>query len=60
MPRRNRAVTLMLMPMAVFLWCLGWSLYWSGSRKNAMSQPKLSRDEDLTFIVPVPEQKVAA
>ena len=60
MPVRNRIISLLLAPIVVFLWCIGWSLYWIGLKRNrAVAKPKLSRENDLTFIVPVPEQKDA-
>jgi hypothetical protein len=60
MPVRNRAILLLLMPMIVFFWCIGWSLYWLGQKREmAKPQPKMSRQENFAFIVPIPEQKVA-
>jgi hypothetical protein len=58
MRKRNRAVLLLILPIAVFLWFVGWSLYWIGSRRKA---PKLSTIplNGLIFTVPIPEQKYA-
>jgi len=58
MPGRNRAILLLLMPVAVFLWCVGWGIYWFGSKRNGSVPRKLLGEKDLTFVVPVPEQKV--
>jgi len=60
MPVRNRAISLLLMPVVVFLWFIGWSLYWFGlKRRTEMPQPKSPHEKDLTFIVPVLENKLA-
>lgn len=31
---RNRAVILILLPLTILLWLIGWSLYWTGSRNR--------------------------
>jgi hypothetical protein len=60
MRRRNRAVSFLLMPIAVFLWCIGWGLYWVGSkRESARPKPKLSVQKELVVFVPTPEEKYA-
>ena len=38
--RRNRLVTVLLLPVLVVTWFIGWSLYWVGSRKDR-EQPKI-------------------
>ena len=61
MPRRNRVVSFLLMPIAVFLWCIGWSLYWIGVKKETTKpkpNPKLSVQKELVVFVPAPEQNV--
>lgn len=35
----NKAVTLALLPVMMFLWLLGWSLFWIGSQ-NKPQKPK--------------------
>jgi hypothetical protein len=50
------------MPIAVFLWCIGWSLYWIGSKRETTKpkpKPKLSVQKELIIFVPTPEQKYA-
>jgi hypothetical protein len=45
------------MPIGVFLWCIGWSLFWIGSkRESTIPKPKLSVQEELIIFVPTPEQ----
>ncbi len=60
MPKRNRSVSFLLMPIGVFLWCVGWGLYWVGSkRKSTRAKPKLTVQKELEVLVPTPEQKYA-
>ena len=58
MPKRNRAALLLVLPIAVFLWFIGWSVYWVGSRVKA-SKPERMHANGLTFTVLMPEQKYA-
>jgi hypothetical protein len=49
-----------MLPIAVFLWFVGWSLYWAGLRKKQV-HPKPTRTPDaseLTFRVLVPEKEI--
>lgn len=32
--KRNRLFVLALLPVAVFLWFVGWSLYWIGKKRE--------------------------
>jgi flagellar basal body-associated protein FliL len=51
---------ILLMPIAVFLCCIGWSLYWVGAKKETTKpKPKLSVQKELVIFVPTPEQKCA-
>ena len=50
--RRNRLVTILLLPVLVVAWLIGWSLYWVGSRKDRV-QPKIRvkvQEEQVTLI----------
>jgi len=50
--RRNRLVTVLLLPVLVVAWFIGWSLYWVGSRKDR-EQPKIrvkGQEEHVTLI----------
>ena len=60
MPRRNRVAVLLMLPIAVFLWFVGWSLYWAGLRKKRVhAKPTRSPDaSELTFTVLVPEKEI--
>jgi hypothetical protein len=40
----------LLMPIAIFLWVIGWSLYWiSFKRKTTTPKPTLSFNKKLKF-----------
>jgi len=60
MRRRNRLAVLLMLPIAVFLWFVGWSLYWSGLRKKRVhAKPARIPDaSELTFTVLVPEKEI--
>jgi hypothetical protein len=64
MRRRNRFTLFLALPVAVFLWVFGWSLYWTGSKKIGSSKKlakprKKESSKELTFSVLMPEQKYA-
>jgi hypothetical protein len=47
-----------MLPLVVFMWFFGWSLYWIGSRKD--SKPReMAEQNELTFTVQMPEEKYA-
>jgi hypothetical protein len=46
------------MPIVFFMWFIGWSLYWIGSREDAKSR-KTSGQNELTFTVQIPAEKYA-
>ena len=58
MRKRNRVVLFLLIPIVVFIWFIGWSLYWIGSRENAEPRKPSSQNE-LAFAVQMPEEKYA-
>jgi len=47
------------MPLAVFFWVFGWSLYWIGSKKKLAKPVKRDSGKELAFTVLIPEQKYA-
>jgi len=49
----------LLMPLAVFFWVFGWSLYLIGSNKKLAKPRKKDSSKELTFTVLMPEQKYA-
>jgi hypothetical protein len=58
MPKRNRAFLVLVFPIAVILWIIGWVLSNSESHKkeNPKTQTKPRKQTDLTFYVPELEQ----
>jgi hypothetical protein len=65
MPKRNKVISRLVLPLAIFLWLIGWSLLMLGSkmetkRNMALLHPKSSREKEVTLIMPVPEQKITA
>ena len=49
----------LVIPIVVFFWVLGWSLYWIGSNKKLTQPEKRNSSKDLAFTVLMPEQKYA-
>jgi len=59
MRKRNRVALFLVMPLAVFFWVFGWSLYWIGSKKKLAKPVKRDSGKELAFTVLIPEQKYA-
>jgi len=58
--RRRKEVSFLLMPIAIFLWCIGWSLRWIGvKRESKISKVNLQVQNELEIFVETPEQKYA-
>jgi hypothetical protein len=57
MPKRSRKVSFALMPIAIILWVIGWTLFFTGSRQKAIKQ-KLAINREPTFLISVPEPKI--
>jgi len=60
MPKRKRALMLLAMPLAVFLWFIGWTLYWVGARKKKLKPEPVKKKESVTLTVILPEDKIEA
>ena len=60
MPKRNKVSALLAMPVAVFLWCVGWGLYWIGARKKKVKPALAKQKENVTLAVLLPEEKIKA
>ena len=58
MRKRNRVSLLLVLPIAVFIWFVGWSLSWIGSKRKTAA-PSTKPLDNLTFAVLMPEQKYA-
>ncbi|MEM2108012.1 MAG: hypothetical protein QXL10_01860 [Candidatus Bathyarchaeia archaeon] len=51
-------IVFLMLPIVVFLWFIGWSLYWIGSGEDAKPRKMLDQN-GLTFTVQMPEEKYA-
>ena len=56
---RNRLTLFLAMPIVVFFWFFGWSLYWIGSAKHNAKFAETKSQEGLTFEVLTPERQYA-
>ncbi|PIU58934.1 hypothetical protein COS86_06900 [Candidatus Bathyarchaeota archaeon CG07_land_8_20_14_0_80_47_9] len=57
---RNRVIRLLILPIAIFLWIIGWTMLWAGSRKEQETQRTQAEtapeDESITIIPMIPEE----
>ena len=60
MPKRSRIVVLFALPASLFLWLVGWSLYWIGGKKENVKPKTVSKANDLTFTVLTTKEKIEA
>ena len=60
MPKRKRIFVLLAMPFAVFLWFIGWTLYWVGTKKEKLKPEPVKKKESVTLTVLLPENKIEA
>ncbi len=58
MRKRNKSALLLVLPIAVCIWIIGWILYWEGAKGSATEKSKIT-ENGLTFSVLMPEQKCA-
>ncbi|MGA2310454.1 MAG: hypothetical protein ABSG57_13025 [Candidatus Bathyarchaeia archaeon] len=55
---RNRLIKLLLLPVAVFLWIIGWTMMWAGTRKEQETRPETAAEEESITIMPmIPEEQ---
>jgi hypothetical protein len=47
-----------MLPLVIFLWFVGWSLFWAGSMTESVKPEKASDQNGLSFTVPIPEEKL--
>jgi hypothetical protein len=59
MPRRNKVVVLLTMPIAVFIWFIGSTLLSFGSKQKSET-PKVSKRNGLSVFVLPQEQEILA
>ena len=60
--RRNNLLSLMVLPIAIILWSIGWSLYWIESKKRPGKPKQLNqlKKPELIFTMPTIEQQYAS
>jgi uncharacterized membrane protein len=59
MPRLNKVGILITLPIAIFLWFVGWILFWIGSTTRPVNPIKVSGKKTVSFEVLVPEKTLA-
>jgi flagellar basal body-associated protein FliL len=56
----KRVITLLFLPIAVFLWIIGWAMVWTGSHRRQKAQQtqaeKASEEDFITVTVMIPEK----
>jgi len=56
----KRVITLLFLPIAVFLWIIGWAMLWAGTRKEQETEQTQAEtrtgDESITIIPMIPEK----
>jgi cytochrome c-type biogenesis protein CcmH/NrfF len=52
-PMRNRLIKLFLLPVAVFLWIIGWTLMWAGTRKEQETPAETPAERQSITIMPI-------
>ena len=52
--KRNKAIIVLLLSAIIFLWIIGWSLYWIGHQKEPRkAQPSSPKEEDHVSLIPI-------
>jgi flagellar basal body-associated protein FliL len=52
--KRSKALILLLLPAVVFIWMIGWSLYWIGHQKERQkAKPIVARVPDYVHLMPM-------
>jgi hypothetical protein len=62
-PMRNNIIKLILLPIAIILWIVGWSMVWAASGKEQKGRLECDRatpDEGLIVVVPVIQEECEA
>jgi len=56
---RNRLIKLVLLPIVLFIWIIGWTIMWAGTRKEQETRPTTAKEEqDYITIMPLlPEEQ---
>ena len=55
---RNRLIKVLLLPVVVFVWMVGWAMMWAGTLKEEETRPETVKKEGLIKIMPMmPEEQ---
>jgi hypothetical protein len=57
MPRRNKVAVILIMPIAIFIWLIGWIMAYFGSKQGTF-ESRVLKQADLTFAVLPLEQVI--
>jgi nitrogen fixation-related uncharacterized protein len=58
---RKRVITLLFLPIAVFLWIIGWAMLWAGARKEQeteQTQAETRTEDESITIIPIILEKL--
>jgi flagellar basal body-associated protein FliL len=55
---RKRVFLIMLLPMIILLWVIGWSLFWTGSETNTKTTHAKTRKHDGIEIIAAPHEEI--
>jgi flagellar basal body-associated protein FliL len=54
---KKRAFMILLLPLIIMLWVIGWSLFWTGSEtKTKTTRAKTKKDDGIKIIAAPPEE----
>jgi hypothetical protein len=57
---RNRLIKLILLPVAMFIWLIGWTMTWASTRKEQETQQTrhkaLTEKQSITIMPIIPEE----
>jgi len=55
--KRNKVITVLFFPAIIFLWIVGWSLYWIGHQKESRKPPISPEKEDHISLKAIPVEE---
>jgi flagellar basal body-associated protein FliL len=54
---KKRAFMILLLPLIIMLWVIGWSLFWTGTKtKTKTTRAKTKKDDGIKIIAAPPEE----
>jgi len=53
--KRNKVIMFLVLPAIIFLWIIGWGLYWIGHQKETQkaNSPSSPKEKDHVDLVPI-------